>query len=248
MCNKLDLHIDKFTNGVFPWNEQLGYEFKKRVKNIKGKTVVDLCSGTGNLGVEVANTIGAKRVVLYEINHASCQEALRIWKNLDDLEIHVIEADILSTPPFLDYPGVVVVSNPPHAPLPDSFSDWRNAYGGKDGLMFVRAIFDCLLKCQQDVPFLIATYFLSKEISLTISDVLKGLDKNDPGIKNIYHFNKPTWNWIGIDEKDNPSRSENVLSWYLDYCNEDEKMSFLKYLKEHPYIHHILIEGITLRY
>jgi methylase of polypeptide subunit release factors len=236
------LEIEKFTYGIFPWNEYLGREFTERAKKYKADTVMDLFAGTGHLGVEVANKINASRVILIEINPASCHKAMSLWKNYNRKKVYVVQADILRNPPSPHFNGVVV-SNPPHAPLPDSFSTWQNAYGGDDGLLFVRAMFEWLLKCKRRVSFLIAGYFLTNKIDITIEDVIKKIDRGDPGVESIYHFKEPSWKWIGIKENTNPALSEKVFSWYLDYCQEYEKVNFLSLLRNNPYVHHILIEG-----
>lgn len=237
------LEIEKFTSGIFPWNECFGREFSERARKFKSHTVMDLCAGTGHLGIEVANKIGASRVILIEINPVSCHKAMSIWKNYNGKKVYVVQADILRNP-LSPYFNGVMICNPPHAPLPDSFLPWQNAYGGDDGLLFVRAIFDWLLKCKKRVSFLIAAYFLGNKIDITIEDVIKTIDIGNPGVESIYHFKEPTWRWIGIKEKDNPAPSEKVFSWYLDYCQENEKVSFTNFLRNNLCVHHILIEGV----
>jgi len=234
--------LNTLYSGVFPWNWSFGHEFADRAKQLKAKMVIDLCAGTGHLGITVAESVGARKAVLIETNPTACKMAQEIWRDHESVETLVIKADVLRLP-VANFRQALVVSNPPHAPLPDSFRSWRNVYGGKNGLLFVRAIFRQLLKREGSVPFLVSTYLLSQKVEISREDFLGTLNMDDPGVKNIYHFQEPIWKWRGVEEKNNPACSERVFDWYLNYCQEKEKEPFLKFLKNHPYTHHILIEG-----
>ena len=246
MRNTIDLNsnLDVLRFGVFPWDEQIGAEIAERTKYFVSDKVLDLCAGTGYLGVTVAKTVGAKKVILVEIDAVSCQMAWTLWKSDCHRAVCVIQGDIRNLDFFPLYDGLVV-SNPPCAPLPDSFRTWRNVYGGKDGLLYVRAIIKWLLQFQSAVPFFISTYFLSPREEISIKDLSSVIGIDDMIKKNIYHFQRPAWNWIGIADQKNPGYSEEIFRWYSDYCEDREKDAFLKYLKEKPYAHHILIEGIS---
>jgi hypothetical protein len=233
-------------SGVFPWNEHLGVEITKRTKYFKADTVLDLCAGSGYLGMTVARKTGARKVILLEIDPVSCQMAKILWMSDSQRTIYIIQGDVRKLDPAPFYDGLIV-SNPPCAPLPGSFYTWRNIYGGRDGLLYVRAIIKWLLQCQNTVPFFVSTYFLSPMKEISYRDLSAVIGADDGIIKNIYHFQKPAWNWIGIDDKKNPGFSEEIFAWYFDYCKESEKETFQKYLRENPYAHHILIEGIVPR-
>ncbi|NVL89909.1 MAG: class I SAM-dependent methyltransferase [Desulfobacterales bacterium] len=239
----IDIHSSVHTirSGVFPWNVSFGHEFVDRTKGSKANTVIDLCAGTGHLGITVAEAIGAKKVILIESDPITCKIAKDIWRNYEAEGILVINADILR-PPLAYSAQSLVVSNPPHAPLPNSFRSWRNVYGGEDGLLFVRAIFHWLLNCEGPTLFFVSTYLVSQKVEVSKKDILEALNMEDPGVKNIYHFQEPMWRWRNVEEN-NPGCSERVFAWYLDYCQHKEKERFLKFKKNHPYTHHILIEG-----
>ena len=245
MRSFLEIHsnLGALRSGVFPWNEEIGAEFAQRTKYLTVDTVFDLCAGSGHLGMTVGEIGGAKRVYLVEVDPASCLMAKSIWRNNNERKVYVIQKDIRSLPPFPLYNGLIV-SNPPCAALPDSFRTWRNVYGGRDGLLYVRVIFKWLMQCQNSSLFFVSAYFLSemKEISI---EGLSSTIGADGIIKNIYYFRKPAWNWIGVGDTKNPGFSEEVFSWHLNYCENNEKASFLSFLRKKPYTHHILIEGHT---
>lgn len=241
------INLSALRGGVFPWNKELGTEFVERTKYYHEYEVLDLCAGTGHLGMTVAETIRARKVIFVEVDPASCSLIRSIWKTVERGKVrpfHVVQKDVRTLAP-LPFQNGLVVANPPHAPLPDSFRGWRNVYGGKDGLLFVREILKWLLRCPSRVLFFVATYFLSQKKEMSIADLSEALGVESEIITNIYHFRKPAWNWIGIDGTKNPSCSENVLAWYQSYCDVNERKIFHDLLRNKPYTHHILVEGET---
>jgi len=112
--------------------------------------VLDLCTGSGCIGLAIAANVSSCRVVMID----SSQQALAVCRqnmirtNLSR-QITAMDADILQKPPAILGEFDVIVSNPPYIPTADidtldmSVKDYepREALdGGEDGLDYYRAI------------------------------------------------------------------------------------------------------------
>jgi len=114
--------------------------------------ILDLCTGSGCIGLAVAQRVKDARVTLADVS----QEALAVAKrNVVSLKlsgrVSCIHADALADPaPFLGKFDMII-SNPPYITgaemleLPDSVKHYEPhlaLYGGEDGLDFYRSIAD----------------------------------------------------------------------------------------------------------
>ena len=112
--------------------------------------ILDLCTGSGCIGLAIANRIKDARVTLADIS----PEAMAVAKKNITLQklsgrVSCVKADALDKPmPFLGKFDMIV-SNPPYITtgemeqLPGSVKDYEPhlaLHGGDDGLMFYRAI------------------------------------------------------------------------------------------------------------
>ena len=112
--------------------------------------ILDLCTGTGCIGLAIANRVKDARVTLADVS----QEALTVAKKNVSAQklsgrVSCVQADALSDPaPFLGKFDMIV-SNPPYVTaqemkeLPHSVKDYEPhlaLYGGDDGLDFYKAI------------------------------------------------------------------------------------------------------------
>lgn len=121
-----------------------------REKNEPGRRVLDMCCGTGCIGIAIAKMKRDCRVILAD----NSLRALRIarsncLKNSVTQNTTVLEADALNSPPMLLGRFDLIVSNPPYVPsfevlaLENTVKDFepREALdGGPDGLDFYRAM------------------------------------------------------------------------------------------------------------
>ena len=112
--------------------------------------VLDLCCGSGCIGISIAANLPSTRVILVD----NSMKALRlsranVLKNRVTKNVTVIESDARSAPPMLLGKFDVIVCNPPYVPtaeiptLDGSVKDFepREALdGGEDGLDFYRGI------------------------------------------------------------------------------------------------------------
>ncbi len=118
--------------------------------DLRGKRILDLCAGTGCIGLAVAANIPFTRVILADTS----PEALRLCRantirNKLTRSVTTIELDALREPPMLLGVFDFIVSNPPYIPtgeietLDASVRDFepREALdGGADGLDFFRSV------------------------------------------------------------------------------------------------------------
>lgn len=112
--------------------------------------VLDLCTGSGCIGLAVAKNIPNARVTLADISRAALAVAKEnITRQKFTARVTCVEADALSAPPAFLGKFDVIISNPPYITggemkeLPksvDSFEPHLALYGGEDGLKFYRSI------------------------------------------------------------------------------------------------------------
>ena len=114
--------------------------------------ILDICTGTGCIGLAVANRVKDARVTLADIS----QEALAVAKkNIQKQKLNArvcaVTADALQKPPAFLGKFDLIVSNPPYITtdemqqLPESVKDYEPhiaLHGGFDGLDFYRSIIE----------------------------------------------------------------------------------------------------------
>jgi len=112
--------------------------------------IIDLCAGSGCLGLAVAAHVPTCRVVLADISEqalAVCRA--NMLKNALSRQVTAIEVDVMETPPALLGVFDAIVCNPPYIPTRDlvnldpSVRDYEPILaldGGPDGLYVIRAI------------------------------------------------------------------------------------------------------------
>lgn len=123
---------------------------KVRLLPHQNPRILDLCAGSGCIGLAIAHKVKDARVTLGELS----PEAIRIAKkNIQDNHlsgrVSCIELDALKEPPKFLGKYDMIVSNPPYITaqqmeeLQPSVRDYEPGmalYGGEDGLDFYRAI------------------------------------------------------------------------------------------------------------
>ena len=131
--------------------ELLAGEAIRLMKQRGGQTrLLDLCAGSGCIGLAVAANIASCRVVLADHSDralAICRT--NMLRNNLSRNVTAIEVDALDSPPALLGTFDAIVSNPPYIPtgelesLDPSVRDYEPVHaldGGPDGLYFFRAI------------------------------------------------------------------------------------------------------------
>ena len=120
-------------------------------KGIEGKPrILDLCTGSGCIGLAIADRVKDARVALADISVAALAVAKKnITRNQLSARVSCITADALAKPAAFLGKFDLIVSNPPYITpqemeeLDDSVSKYEPhlaLYGGDDGLKFYRAI------------------------------------------------------------------------------------------------------------
>jgi len=116
----------------------------------KDPRILDLCCGSGCIGLAVANRVKDARVTLADLS----QKALNIAKKNTALNhlsgrVRCLQADAMQSAPAFLGKFDMIVSNPPYITgkemqeLPRSVAEYEPSmalYGGEDGLDFYRAI------------------------------------------------------------------------------------------------------------
>ena len=112
--------------------------------------VLDLCAGSGCIGLAIASNLPGCRIVLVDNSdhsHAVCR--INMINNRLSRNVAVIQADVLEPPPAIMSEYDMIVSNPPYIPTRDiesldvSVREYEPIHaldGGPDGLYFFRAI------------------------------------------------------------------------------------------------------------
>lgn len=112
--------------------------------------VLDLCTGSGCIGLAIASRVKDARVTLADISKDALAVAKKnITLNKLSSRVSCVQADALSPAPAFLGKFDMIVSNPPYitgpemAELPDSvklFEPQLALFGGRDGLDFYRSI------------------------------------------------------------------------------------------------------------
>ncbi|MCL2627455.1 MAG: peptide chain release factor N(5)-glutamine methyltransferase [Oscillospiraceae bacterium] len=112
--------------------------------------VLDLCAGSGCVGIAIAANVQGSRIVLADISEDAlsvCRQNM-LQSNLSK-HITAIEADVMKPPPSLLGAFDVIVSNPPYIPTEDiktldksvrEYEPLSALDGGSEGLDYFKAI------------------------------------------------------------------------------------------------------------
>lgn len=116
----------------------------------EGARVLDLCTGSGCVGLAVAANVPQCRVVLCDLSEAAlriCKQNVR--RNNLNARVTCVQADATQPPASALWDFDVILCNPPYIPHGDlegldasvrDYEPWGALDGGDDGLDFYRAI------------------------------------------------------------------------------------------------------------
>ena len=147
----LPLHVDR--NVLIPRDDTcavVGLAINQAIFLPADPRILDLCTGSGCIGLAIASRIKDARVTLADISRDAMNVAKKnIALNKFTGRVSCIQADALSPAPAFLGKFDMIVSNPPYitgeemAELPASVKDFEPhlaLYGGRDGLDFYRSI------------------------------------------------------------------------------------------------------------
>jgi len=126
----------------------------KAVEILKGRTegrrVLDLCTGSGCIGIAIANNVPDSKVILVDKSIKAMRVSrANVLKNKLFRSVTCIDADAMANPPMLLGRFDMIVCNPPYIPTADietldvSVKDYEPIMaldGGTDGLDFYRSV------------------------------------------------------------------------------------------------------------
>jgi release factor glutamine methyltransferase len=117
---------------------------------IGSRRVLDLCAGSGCIGIAVAANVPDSRVILIDNSPRALEICnINIARNRVGHNVSCVEADALKTPPMLLGSFDLILCNPPYIPKKDisgldvSVRDYEPVSaldGGDDGLDFYRSV------------------------------------------------------------------------------------------------------------
>ena len=123
---------------------------KKAIFLQQDPRILDLCCGSGCIGLAVASRVKDARVTLADLSMDALSVAKKnIQRNKFGGRVSSVRVNALETPPAFLGKFDMIVSNPPYIPdgeleeLPHSVKDYEPhmaLFGGRDGLDFYRAI------------------------------------------------------------------------------------------------------------
>jgi release factor glutamine methyltransferase len=126
--------------------------------------ILDLCTGSGCIGLAVAHRVRDAKVTLADVSAEALAVARRnVSTQKLGARVSCVRADALDDPPAFLGEFDLIVSNPPYitgeemGQLPESVIRYEPRlalYGGTDGLDFYRAIADKYRKCLKPGGFL----------------------------------------------------------------------------------------------
>jgi release factor glutamine methyltransferase len=108
--------------------------------NINTDLVLDICSGTGLIGLSIAKLHPTKKIILIEYSHIAYQNILKTieYNNIKNVEVFNINAFDHDYSQYNDY---TIICNPPYVPEGNIFDSVKYEpkdaiYSGLDGLTF----------------------------------------------------------------------------------------------------------------
>ena len=148
---RLPLYVDR--NVLIPRDDTcavVGLAIKQAIFLPTDPRILDLCTGSGCIGLAIASRVKDARVTLADISRDALAVAKKnIAANKMTGRVSCIQADALSSAPAFLGKFDMIVSNPPYitgdemAELPESVKNFEPhlaLYGGRDGLDFYRSI------------------------------------------------------------------------------------------------------------
>lgn len=147
----LQIQVDK--NVLIPRDDTCavaGLAIKKALFLNQNPRVLDLCTGSGCIGLAIASRVKDAKVTLADLSRDALAVAKRnITLNKLSGRVSCVQVDAMGEPPAFLGKFDMIVSNPPYITaqemevLPVSVKDYEPhmaLYGGNDGLDFYRAI------------------------------------------------------------------------------------------------------------
>lgn len=144
--------------------------------------ILDLCTGSGCIGIALAQAVPGSRLVLSDVSPEALKVCrLNILKNHLTQRITCVRADVRETPPMLLGAFDTIVCNPPYIPTPDiealdaSVKDYepREALdGGADGLDFYRCLTETWRKAIKPGGYLVVECGIGQ--SQDVKDIITG--------------------------------------------------------------------------
>ncbi len=159
------------------------------LKTMPHKHVLDLCAGSGCVGLGIASLCPSVSVTALELSDDVLPYLQQNIQNYSDLSVQAVQADILKQ--AYRFPDKVdaIVSNPPYIPTADLAELQREVKheplmaldGEEDGYLFYRAI------AQDWLPKIAEEGFVAVEVGIGQADTVASLFKDNGFIHTEIH-------------------------------------------------------------
>lgn len=174
-----------------PETEELTDLAVKAAKKIKNPVIIDLCAGSGCIGISIAKAVPSSKVYLVEKSEAAFQYLLKNAKDVPN--VNSLNNDIFSLPEIEK--ADIIVSNPPYINSGDIDSLQAEVQrepsmaldGGADGLDFYRFIAENYRAYLKDSGYLL--FEIGEEQGNAVYEILKHNGYRDIEIKNDIYGN-----------------------------------------------------------
>ena len=132
-----------------PETEELTDIAVNAARVLESPTVLDLCAGSGCIGISIARAVKNARVTAVENSEKAFEYLKKNAAGIDNISL--LKADVLNESAAASFPkesADIIVSNPPYIPSADIdklqrevlFEPREALDGGEDGLLFYRSI------------------------------------------------------------------------------------------------------------
>lgn len=181
----LDFYVDESVLIPRPDTEILVEEVINIIKNTGFSRILDICTGSGCIGLSIAKNVDSAKVTITDISDNALEIAKKNMEKLKITNVNIIESDMFEE---IEEEFDIIVSNPPYieTEVIDGLSEQVKREpilaldGGEDGLEFYRELIN------ESHKYLNDDGYLCMEIGYNQKDSVINLIEESGNYKNVY--------------------------------------------------------------